>query len=282
MGIDLDTYRQQSLKTWGAMATGWEDRREWMSEITGRVNDWLLDKADPQPGQTFLEIAAGVGDLGLNVAERIGESGRVISTDFAPEMVDAARRNGEARGATNVEYRVLDAEKMDLDDDSVDGVVCRWGYMLMADPAAALKQTRRVLRDGGPLAFAVWMTPDRNPWAAVPAMTLVQLGHLPAPEPGAPGIFALGEAGRIRELLSGAGFGEPELEEIAVDFRYADFDDLWDTLIRITGPLARAINALADDEREATRAAITSAVASFRLEDGSYAIPGATWGVFVH
>ena len=98
----------------------------------------------------------------------------MISTDFAPEMVDVARRYGEARGLENVEYRVLDAERMDLDDDSVDGVVCRWGYMLMADPAAALKETRRVLRGGGPLAFAVWRTPDRNPWAAVPGMTLVQ------------------------------------------------------------------------------------------------------------
>ena len=50
----------------------------------------------------------------------------------------------------------MDAEKMDLEDDSVDGVICRWGYMLMADPAAALAETRRVLRDGGRLAFSVW------------------------------------------------------------------------------------------------------------------------------
>ena len=46
----------------------------------------------------------------------------------------------------------MDAEKMDLEDDSVDGVICRWGYMLMADPAAALAETRRVLRDGGRLS----------------------------------------------------------------------------------------------------------------------------------
>ena len=84
-------------------------------------------------------------------------------------MVDAARRNGEARGLENVEYQVLDAERMGLDDDSFDGVLCRWGYMLMADPAAALEETRRVLRDGGTLAFAVWQTPDRNAWAAIPA-----------------------------------------------------------------------------------------------------------------
>ena len=281
MAIDLDAYRAQSLATWGQMASGWEDRREWLMDITGRVNGWLVEKADPQPGQTLLEIAAGTGDLGFEVAERVGEGGRVISSDFSPKMVDVACRSGEARGLTNVEYRVLDAEKMDLDDDSVDGVVCRWGYMLMADPAAALRETRRVLREGGPLAFAVWTTPDRNPWAAVPAMTLVQRGYMPPPDPGAPGIFAMGDPGWIRELATRAGFAEPELEEIAFEFRYADFDDLWDTLIRIAGPLARVINALPDDERQATRAAITQNLEPYRDEDGSYTAPAATWGVLV-
>jgi ubiquinone/menaquinone biosynthesis C-methylase UbiE len=279
MGIDIDTYREQSRETWGLMAPGWEDLREWMQATTGVVNDALVAKADPQPGQTILDIACGTGDLGLRVAERVGPEGRVICTDFAPEMVDVARRNGEAQGATNVEYRVMDAERMDLDEDSVDGVVCRFGYMLMADAAAALRETRRVLRPGGRLAFAVWMTPDRNPWAALPAMTLVQRGHMPPPEPGAPGIFAMGDPERIRDLVTGAGFGEPELEEVTFEFRYADFDALWEAIVRIAGPLARAINALPDDEREATREAIRQSVAPFRTEDGSYRAPAATWGV---
>jgi ubiquinone/menaquinone biosynthesis C-methylase UbiE len=281
MPIDLDAYREQSLATWGEMAPGWEDRREWMMDITGRVNAWLVEKADPQPGQTFLDIAAGTGDLGLAVAERVGAGGHVISSDFSPNMVEVARRNGEARDLTQVEYRVLDAEKMDLDDDSVDGVVCRWGYMLMADPAAALRETRRVLRDGGPLAFAVWAPPDRNPWAAIPGMTLVQRGHMPPPEPGAPGIFAMGDPGRIRELVIRAGFAEPELEEIAFEFRYADFDDLWDALVRLAGPLARAVRALPDAEQQATRTAIEENVEPYRNEDGSYSAPALTWGVHV-
>jgi ubiquinone/menaquinone biosynthesis C-methylase UbiE len=279
MTIDLDAYREQSLATWGEMATGWEERREWLMGITGRVNSWLVEKADPQPGQTFLDVAAGTGDLGLAVAERVAERGRVISSDFSPNMSDVARRNGEARGLTNVEYRVFDAERMDLEDDSVDGVVCRWGYMLMADPGAALEETRRVLRDGGPLAFAVWMTPERNPWAALPAMTLVQRGHVPAPEPGAPGMFAMGDPGRIRELVMQAGFAEPALEEIALEFRYADFDDLWETLLRVSGPLARAIKTMPDHDRQATREAIAQSLAPYRNEEGSYSAPAATWGV---
>jgi SAM-dependent methyltransferase len=279
MEMDLDAYREQSLETWGKMAPGWEDRREWMMGITGLVNGWLAEKADPQPGQTVLDVAAGTGDLGFEVAKRVGDGGRVISTDFSPEMVDVARRQGEARGVSNVEHSVMDAERMDLDDDSVDAVVCRWGYMLMADPLAALRETRRVLRDGGPLAFAVWMTPDRNPWAAVPGMTLVQRGHMPPPEPGAPGIFAMGEPRRIRELVTAAGFGEPELEEIPFEFHYADSDDLWDALVRLAGPLARVVVALPEEQRQATREAVMQNVEPYRNEDGSYSAPAATWGV---
>ena len=279
MSTDLGTYREQSLATWGEVAPGWEDRREWLMNITGRVSAWLVAKADPQPGETFLEIAAGTGDLGFAVAEHVGEGGHVILSDFSSNMLDVARRNGEARGLTKVEYRVIDAEKMGLDDDSVDGAVCRWGYMLMADPAAALRETRRVLRSGGPLAFAVWRTPDRNPWAAIPAITLVQRGQVPPPEPGAPGMFALGDPDHIRELVTHAGFAEPELEEIVFEFSYASFDDLWDSLVRLAGPFARAIKALPDGEREATRAAIEQNVEPYRNQDGSYTAPAATWGV---
>jgi ubiquinone/menaquinone biosynthesis C-methylase UbiE len=279
MDFDLDAYREQSLETWGTVAPGWEDRNEWMIDLTGRVNEWIVGRVDPQPGQTVLELAAGPGDLGFRVAGRVGDAGCVMSTDFAPEMVDVARRFGEARGLGNVEYSVLDAERMDLADESVDSVVCRWGYMLMADPAVALKETRRVLRGGGPLAFAVWAPPDRNPWAAVPAMTLVQRGHMPPPQPGAPGIFAMGDPDRVRELVTRAGFDAPELEEIAFDFHYADSDDLWDALVRLAGPLARAIEALPDDERQATRAAIMENMASYRNEDGSYTAPAVCWGV---
>jgi ubiquinone/menaquinone biosynthesis C-methylase UbiE len=279
MAIDRDAYRSESLESWGRIASGWERRREWLMDMTGPVNRWLVDALDPEPGQTILDVAAGTGDLGLAVAERVGVEGRVVLTDFAPAMVDVARRRSEARGVTNVDHRVLDAESMDLDDDSVDGVVCRYGYMLMADPAAALGETRRILRAGGRLAFAVWTTPDRNPWATVPRMALVQHGLVPAPEPGAPGIFAMGDPERIRALVTGAGFDEPDLEEIIFEFRYADFDDLWDALVSLAGAVAQAVEDISEDERETTRAAVMRSVEPYRTEDGSYVAPAATWGV---
>ena len=279
MGIDLDSYRQESLKNWNQMASGWETRREWLMSSTAPVANWLVDKVDARPGAVVLELAAGTGDLGLRIATQVGSEGRVLSTDFSSEMVDVARRQGSAHGVDNVEFRVLDAERMDLAENSVDAVVCRFGYMLMADPAAALEQTRRVLRDDGRLAFAVWSTPDRNPWASVPGRTLVQRGHMPPPEPGAPGPFSMGDPGRIRELVTGAGFAEPEIEEIAFAFRYADADDIWDSIMDLSGALGRVIEGLPEDERNATREAMIENSAQYRNEDGSYDAPAMSWGV---
>ncbi len=275
--MDLDEYRETSLRTWDEMASGWEERREWQLGFTAAINEWIVGRVDPQPGQTILDVAAGTGDLGFAAAERVGDEGGVICSDFAPEMVEAARRNGAARGIDNVEFRVMDAEAMDLRDDSVDGVVSRWSYMLMADPVKALAETNRVLRDEGTLAFVVWQTPDRNMWAAIPGMTLVERGHVPPPEPGVPGIFALGDQDRLREVVTGAGFEDPEIEELTFEWRY-DTEDVWETLTKLAGPLARVIKGLDEDERQAVRATIEERMEQFRDGD-ELKVPAACWGV---
>ena len=82
--VDRDAYRRQSLATWDEMAPGWEAHNQWMIEVAGSVNAWILAQADPSPGQTVLEIAAGPGDLGFQAAKRVGSGGKVISSDFSP------------------------------------------------------------------------------------------------------------------------------------------------------------------------------------------------------
>jgi ubiquinone/menaquinone biosynthesis C-methylase UbiE len=259
--MDLDEYRKTSLENWDRIAPNWESERDFVMSSTGVVSERLVERLDPQPGNAVLDIAAGTGDTGFMAAERIGEDGRIVSTDFAPAMVEAARRNGEAQGLDNVEHRVLDAENMDLEDDSFDRVVARWGYMLMADPAAALAETRRVLRDDGRLSFAVWAGPEQNLWASIPAMVLVERGLIPPPEPGAPGIFAMGDPDRIRELVTGAGFGEPDIEQVEVEWRYDEVDAHWKFTLKLAGPLADVISRLDDDERESIRTEVRSKIA---------------------
>ncbi len=278
MTIDLERYRDSSLDSWDRFSGNWEREREYVRSRTGGLGDRLIERLDPQRGDAVLELAAGTGDVGFAAAERIGDDGKLISTDFAPGMVDAARRGGERAGLGNVEYRVLDAERMDLDDSSVDGVLCRFGYMLMADPATALSGTRRVLRDGGRLSFAVWATPERNQWASIPGMTLVELGYLPPPDPGAPGIFAMGDPDRIRELVTGAGFGEPDIEEVPIRWDYDDAGEHWAKTLAFAAPIADAYNAIDEGEQERVRSAVIKRTAE-RLAADESALDGVALAV---
>jgi SAM-dependent methyltransferase len=168
---------------------------------------------------------------------------------------------------------VLDAERMDLGDASVDGVLCRWGYMLMADPAAALAETRRVLRPGGKLVLSVWADPARNPWVAV-GRVLVERGHMPPPTPDQPGIFSMASTERIVELVTGAGFGPPEIEEVQVSWRFEDDDSYWRFLIELAGAVSMVLTGLSDAERKDVRQEAIARVASFRAADGSLILPG--------
>src|SRR2546421_7300653 len=111
------------------VAPAWERHRQLLFEGQRPVSEWLVDQVDPHPGQTILELTAGPGETGFLAAERVGPSGRLISTDISESMVAAARRGAAARGLTNVECRAIDAQNIDLPDASVDGVLSRFGIM---------------------------------------------------------------------------------------------------------------------------------------------------------
>jgi len=159
------------------MAPGWERWRAQLEEALSPVRGWLVTQLAPRPGDTVLELSAGAGDTGFAAAAIVGERGRLISTDFAPEMVEVARRRGAELGLRNVDYRVMDAERIELDAESVDGVLCQSGYMLMADPAAALSETRRVLRPAGRAALSVWVPPSATRGARSVAGSLSSSGR---------------------------------------------------------------------------------------------------------
>ena len=263
-----EDYRTSSRDTWQAMAAGWDRERSWMWAASRPVSERMLEALMPQPGQTVLELAAGTGETGFAAARELGPQGRLISTDFAPEMAAAARRESRRLGLHNVEHREMDAEQMDLESDSVDGVLCRWGYMLMAEPERALTETRRVLRDGGRLVLSVWGAAERNPWASVAGRALMEHTGGPPPKPGDPGIFAMADPERLRSLVEDAGFGEPRLEEVEVRWHFADIDDYWRFVTELAGGIAMVLKTMAEDDRNAVRALVERAISGVRTDNG--------------
>jgi ubiquinone/menaquinone biosynthesis C-methylase UbiE len=261
--MDTTEFKRASQAVWDAMAPGWDHRNAYLEERARPVTERMLERLAPVRGAAILELAAGTGLVGFAAARLVGPGGRVIVSDFSEAMVKVAERQAHELGLENVECRMLDAEKLDLPDKAFDGVLCRWGYMLMGDPAAALAETRRVLRSGGRLSCAVFAGPAQNPWAALPSRVLQERGHMPPPEAGAPGILALGDPERVRQLFAGAGFSEPRIDEVPFTWDFHDVDDYWDFLTGAAGAIAVVLGRIGDEERRHVREQLADRVASF-------------------
>jgi ubiquinone/menaquinone biosynthesis C-methylase UbiE len=273
-----DDYRAESRKRWGGAAAGWEARRDFQRTLSMPVSAWLIDAVDPQPGDVILELAAGVGDTGFLAAELVAPGGELISSDFAPEMLSAAQRRAEELGIENVRFKQIDAEtSIDLEAASVDGVLCRWSYMLMAEPEAALRETRRVLKPGRRVALAAWTGPEDNPWSVLPWRALVEHGLAEQTDPAVPNQFTWAEEGRIAGHLEAAGFTEYHVETVEFSMDYLSAADWWDSQSDCSGRFAAVVRQGPQDRVAVARAAVEREAEQFATGDRGVRIPARTW-----
>jgi ubiquinone/menaquinone biosynthesis C-methylase UbiE len=258
------------------MAPRWERGRELLWRGTRPVSEWLVARLDPRPGQTILDLAAGAGETGFLAAPALGPDGLLITSDREPAMVEAAERLARERGIENAEFRILDADRLDLPDSSVDGVLNRFGYILKGDPPPALAEIRRVLRPGGRLAFSVWAERERNPWMTVPADVMVERGHLAPQSEAEIRLAAKRNPETIARLVAEAGFADPEIEELEVAYRFVDAEELWFFVSELRGPVALALADLPEAERAEVRAAVEARALN---ASGTYELAGVSLNV---
>jgi ubiquinone/menaquinone biosynthesis C-methylase UbiE len=278
-GFDAEEHRRRSLESWESAAVGWARWQPLMREFAKPVAAWMVDALQLRERATVLDVAAGPGDAGLLAAQRVAPGGGVIVSDQAEAMLDAARSRARELGIENAEFKQMNAESLDLPTARLDGVLCRWGLMLMVDPPAALSEFRRVLRPGGRLALAVWDGPARNPWASELAIVLAQRGLMTIPDQAAghrPGMFALADPDRLADLIRDAGFLDVEVSTLELTRRHASFAELWESTLDMSSGFHDAVMSSAPGEIEAIERALAERLAPFAAADGTLSIPAAT------
>ena len=271
--FDAAEYKKAQREQWNKDGASWRRWNPTLDRWYGEVTRQMLDLAWIQPGQRILDIAAGAGEPAVSAAERVGASGYVLATDISEGIVELALQVARDRGLKQIETRTMDGEKLDLPDDSFDGLLCRLGLMYMPHPVIALREWRRALRAGGRVAVVVYSTPDRNSWGAVPASIIRRRARLPPPVPGQPGPFSLGGPGVLDGVFRDAGFAAPEVRVVPVPHRMGSSAEYVQLAREAFGAFNAMMAHLPPQERDSVWNEVLDSMRGFE-SPGGFEVPG--------
>ena len=222
----------------------------------------MLDLVKVAEGSRVLDVGAGAGDSTLVAAQRVGFSGRVLATDVSASMLEVAAESARQAGLDNVDTRVVDAQRLDLDPESFDAAVSRNCLMLIPDYQQALTSIRRVLKPGGRFAAIVFSTPDRCPYLSLPHAIVSRVGRFTSPTPERFGEFRLGAPGLLEDAFGTAGFREVSVHTVPTRRRFRSLGEAMQ-YARGPLPLRELMARLSRADQEQAWAEIERALAQF-------------------
>ena len=133
-----------------AVAPRYDQLNDWLS--LGLHRQWkrqLVRSLQPLPGETWIDLCCGTGDLALELARCLRPGGRVIGMDSAAAPLQVARERQSRQPWLPTEWLQGDAMDTGLPQASADGVVMAYGLRNLADPGAGLAEIHRLLKPGG-------------------------------------------------------------------------------------------------------------------------------------
>jgi ubiquinone/menaquinone biosynthesis C-methylase UbiE len=248
---DFTLLKQMQSAAWSAGAF------EEIAPSIADVHAAIVEAIAPQPGETWLDVACGAGHVAELAA---GAGARVTGIDISPRLIDVARARAEA-GGFEIEYRVGDAENLDVADGSFDCVSSSFGMIFAPDHDAAAGELARVTKSGGRLAFAAW-----TPESTIGEMFGVLRPFQPAPPPGAGNPLEWGREEHIREKLGGSF--ELQIEQRVSRAEEESLETFWKTFSTSFGPLMLLLQNTDLERRDELESTVLEHFRKFERPDG--------------
>ena len=248
------TFRELEHQGWVKKAVVYRDV---FGKITEQAIDPILNTFGDLTGRRFLDVACGTGDLAAAAAKR---GAHAEGLDFAATMVaKASAIHSSAR------FKEGDAERLPYPDSTFDAVSCSFGLLHLQNPEEAVREVRRVLKDGGRYAFTVWCSPDQGGDFFKLVLEAVQRhGSLDVPLPPAPPIFRFSNFEESERLLKGAGFTAPSIGTINLKWRTPNPQDVLDLIYKSVVRIPMILERQTSDARERIHRAILSDAEHYR------------------
>lgn len=239
---------------WTRAASRWREYGGFVREMTAPVSRAMVEAAGPAPGETWLDVASGIGDPASRVALSVGREGHVVMSDLIPGMIRGARALVEGSRVSTI---VAAAEAIPA-RGVFHGVTCRFGAMFFTDPPSALAEIRTALLPGGRAAFAVWKGPDRNPFFREIDLSIRRIApETPEPDPDDPHVFRYAPRDKLASIMRASGWDE--VEETSLPFQMIApiaHSRFWDHVTGLSVSLSGLIEEMSPDQRVTLRAEV--------------------------
>ncbi len=203
--FDPIAFKSATRDQWNNVAASWNAWGPFIQRWLGPATEAMLDMAQVRQGSQVLVVAGGSGQEALQIAERVGPEGFVLTTDFSEKLTRLAEKNAREAGLLTVEVKVTDAENLDVPASSFDAAVSRVGLIFCPDQLKALQEQIRAVKSGGYVGAVVYATARECRFFSDPVGVIRRHADLPPPLPGQPGPFSLGEPGKVEKLFKEAG-----------------------------------------------------------------------------
>jgi ubiquinone/menaquinone biosynthesis C-methylase UbiE len=259
-----DLQRRVQRYGWDQAADHYE--HHWQRQLKP-AQDLLLEMAEIRPGDRVLDVACGTGLVTLPAAEAALPDGFVLGTDLSSGMLESARRVAAEAQIDNVSFAQMDAESLDLPDESFDAALCALGLMYVPDPLAAVREMHRVLERGGSAVAAVWGARQHCGWAEVFPIVDARVKSDVCPL-----FFRLGTGDALEAAFREAGFTGVKSKRIAAPIHHASPEDACGAVFA-GGPVALAYNRFDEDTRQAVHGEYLASIEEYR-DGAGYSVPG--------
>ena len=240
--------------------TGWQQQL-WPAQES------LLANAEPQSGETVLDISCGTGLVTIPMAEIIRPDGMVTGVDLSEGMIEEVRSRANKQGIGNIIFKQMDAEDLDFPDNTFDLVICSLGLMYYPNPEIALSEMFRVLKSGGRAVALVWGARENCGWAEI-----FPISDRRVKSEVCPLFFQLGTGDMLSKSFEVAGFQEITSNRFSYNLHFHN-DEQACTAAFLGGAVALAYQKFDEQTKKEVQHEYLDSIEPFRNGKG-YDVPG--------